>query len=173
MDGHRPTFSALRWLLFRGKWDWNWIVIQVLVTKSSCWQSQSITLDWSSSTLSFTSTRAFFAESMSTLPKPQLTDEQIQKLKAKFTQFRILVIGRANAGKTTILRRLCNTTGDPMIFGPNGEKVMYMVKFHAWCWHPCPWSQIESSALDPTMGVSGLCTSIVICSINIPAAWRA
>ena len=48
----------------------------------------------------------FFAMSMSTTSKPQLTDEQIQILKAKFTQF--LVIGRANAGKTTILRRLCN-----------------------------------------------------------------
>ncbi|KAF8816785.1 hypothetical protein BYT27DRAFT_7181244 [Phlegmacium glaucopus] len=60
---------------------------------------------------------------MSTSSKPQLTAEQIQKLPAKFTRFRILVIGRANAGKTTILRRLCNTTGEPTIFSPNGQKV--------------------------------------------------
>ncbi|KAF8800441.1 era-like GTP-binding protein, partial [Phlegmacium glaucopus] len=49
---------------------------------------------------------------MSTSSKPQLTAEQIRKMQTKFTRFRILVIGRANAGKTTILRRLCNTTGE-------------------------------------------------------------
>ena len=55
--------------------------------------------------------------------KTQLTDEQSQKLKAKFTQFHILVIRQANASKTTILQRLCNTMGDPMIFSLTGEKV--------------------------------------------------
>ncbi|KAF8816638.1 hypothetical protein BYT27DRAFT_7127504 [Phlegmacium glaucopus] len=45
-----------------------------------------------------------------------------QKMRGKATRFRILVVGRANSGKTTILRRLCNTTGEPMIFSPNGEK---------------------------------------------------
>ncbi|KAG6914223.1 hypothetical protein DXG01_001677, partial [Tephrocybe rancida] len=32
------------------------------------------------------------------------------KLRDKYTHFRILVIGRANAGKTTLLKRVCNTT---------------------------------------------------------------
>jgi GTP-binding protein EngB required for normal cell division len=36
------------------------------------------------------------------------------KLRAKYTHFRILVIGRANAGKTTVLRRVCNTKEDPV-----------------------------------------------------------
>ena len=36
------------------------------------------------------------------------------KLRAKYTHFRILVIGRANAGKTTLLQRVCNTTEDPV-----------------------------------------------------------
>ena len=51
---------------------------------------------------------------------------------AKFTprRFRILIIGRANSGKTTILRRLCNATEEPTILSPNGEKVHYIVKFH-------------------------------------------
>jgi len=93
----------------------------------------TISIPWTDRLQPYHSTRAFVAVSMSTSSKPQLTDEQIQKLKANFTQFRILVIGRANAGKTTILRRLCNTTGDPMIFSPNGEKVMYMVEIHARC----------------------------------------
>ncbi|KAI6008886.1 GTP-binding protein [Pisolithus orientalis] len=32
-------------------------------------------------------------------------------------------MGRANAGKTTILQRVCNTTDEPEIFDGNGEKV--------------------------------------------------
>ncbi|KAF8168427.1 hypothetical protein B0H34DRAFT_855140 [Crassisporium funariophilum] len=39
-----------------------------------------------------------------------------QKLLAKYTRFRILVIGRANAGKTTLLNRVCNTTEEPSIY---------------------------------------------------------
>jgi ATPase subunit of ABC transporter with duplicated ATPase domains len=34
----------------------------------------------------------------------------------KYSHFRILVIGRANAGKTTLLKRVCNTTEDPRIY---------------------------------------------------------
>ncbi|KIN96735.1 hypothetical protein M404DRAFT_1006529 [Pisolithus tinctorius Marx 270] len=37
--------------------------------------------------------------------------------------FRILVMGRANAGKTTILQRVCNTVDEPEIFDGKGEKV--------------------------------------------------
>ncbi|KAI5987221.1 hypothetical protein EDD15DRAFT_2173989 [Pisolithus albus] len=38
-------------------------------------------------------------------------------------RFRILVMGRANAGKTTILERVCSTTDNPEIFNGKGEKV--------------------------------------------------
>lgn len=41
-------------------------------------------------------------------------------------QFRVLVIGRANAGKTSILQRVCETTESPTIyrgFGPGREEV--------------------------------------------------
>ncbi|KAI6012773.1 hypothetical protein F5J12DRAFT_912106 [Pisolithus orientalis] len=38
-------------------------------------------------------------------------------------RFRILVMGRANAGKTTILQRVCNTTDQPEIFNAEGQKV--------------------------------------------------
>ena len=31
-------------------------------------------------------------------------------------QFRVLIIGRANAGKTTILQRVCDTTDSPIIY---------------------------------------------------------
>jgi GTPase SAR1 family protein len=38
-------------------------------------------------------------------------------------RFRVLVIGRANAGKTTILQKVCNTTEKPEIFDSEGNKV--------------------------------------------------
>ena len=36
-------------------------------------------------------------------------------------QFRVLVIGRANAGKTTILQRVCETTESPTIYRGSKE----------------------------------------------------
>ncbi|KIN98348.1 hypothetical protein M404DRAFT_158119 [Pisolithus tinctorius Marx 270] len=38
-------------------------------------------------------------------------------------RFRILVMGRANAGKTTILQRVCNSTEKPEIFDGEGNKI--------------------------------------------------
>ncbi|KAG1893482.1 uncharacterized protein F5891DRAFT_962890 [Suillus fuscotomentosus] len=38
-------------------------------------------------------------------------------------RFRILIIGRANAGKTTILQRVCNTRENPEIYDSNGEEI--------------------------------------------------
>src|SRR6266404_2367891 len=43
-------------------------------------------------------------------------------------QFRVLIIGRANAGKTTILQRVCDTTESPIIYrniGNTREEVRY------------------------------------------------
>jgi GTPase SAR1 family protein len=37
--------------------------------------------------------------------------------------FRVLIIGRANSGKTTILQKLCNTTEQPEIFDSKGNKI--------------------------------------------------
>ncbi|KAG5635971.1 hypothetical protein H0H81_009517 [Sphagnurus paluster] len=44
-------------------------------------------------------------------------------LRKKVHRFRILVIGRANAGKTTILQKVCNTTDQPEIFDKEGNKL--------------------------------------------------
>ena len=49
--------------------------------------------------------------------------EEAAKLRAKYTHFRILVIGRANAGKTTLLKRVCNTKEDPLY-----SKVRYQLR---------------------------------------------
>ncbi|KAG1832878.1 hypothetical protein DFJ58DRAFT_822818 [Suillus subalutaceus] len=44
-------------------------------------------------------------------------------LRRKFKRFRILIIGRANAGKTTILQRVCKTRENPEIYNSHGRKV--------------------------------------------------
>ncbi|KDR86076.1 hypothetical protein GALMADRAFT_150392 [Galerina marginata CBS 339.88] len=49
-------------------------------------------------------------------PTVKIDREEAAKLRAKYTHFRILVIGRANAGKTTLLKRVCNTTEEPSIY---------------------------------------------------------
>jgi GTPase SAR1 family protein len=49
------------------------------------------------------------------------------KLREKFKRFRILIIGRANAGKTTILQRVCKTRENPEIYNSAGEKVRNMI----------------------------------------------
>lgn len=45
------------------------------------------------------------------------------RIRQKCPRFRILVMGRSNAGKTTILKRVCDTTDEPMIFSPSGEQI--------------------------------------------------
>ncbi|KAJ6585478.1 hypothetical protein B0H19DRAFT_925856 [Mycena capillaripes] len=44
-------------------------------------------------------------------------------LRRKCKHFRILVIGRANAGKTTLLKKVCDSIEDPEIFSPSGRKI--------------------------------------------------
>ncbi|KAG2738763.1 hypothetical protein P692DRAFT_20841744 [Suillus brevipes Sb2] len=46
-----------------------------------------------------------------------------QHLRERIGRFRILIIGRANSGKTTILQKICNTTEDPEIYNTKGEKL--------------------------------------------------
>ena len=49
----------------------------------------------------------------------------IEDLRERFGRFRILVIGRANAGKTTILKKICDSTEDPEIYNGWGRKVWF------------------------------------------------
>jgi hypothetical protein len=56
------------------------------------------------------------AASAALTPAVIMDPEEAAKLRAKYTRFRILVIGRANAGKTTLLKRVCNTTEEPSIY---------------------------------------------------------
>ncbi|KAH9170845.1 hypothetical protein EDB89DRAFT_1853129 [Lactarius sanguifluus] len=45
--------------------------------------------------------------------------QQPQRTRVPTIRFRVLIIGRANAGKTTILQRVCDTTGSPIIYRGN------------------------------------------------------
>ena len=50
-----------------------------------------------------------------------------ENLRERFGQFRILVIGRANAGKTTILKKICDSTEDPEIYDAEGKQVWFIL----------------------------------------------
>jgi predicted GTPase len=50
-------------------------------------------------------------------------DERAWEIRTRYDKFRILIIGRANAGKTTILQRTCNTTDAPLIYDTEGYEV--------------------------------------------------
>ena len=55
--------------------------------------------------------------------KIQLDPAKVKEHFDRLGYFRILVIGRSNAGKTTLLQRVCNTTKLPEIYNSKGEKV--------------------------------------------------
>lgn len=46
----------------------------------------------------------------------------LTNIREKFGRFRVLIVGRANAGKTTILQRICNSTENPEIYDSEGNK---------------------------------------------------
>jgi septin family protein len=61
-----------------------------------------------------------------TQERSEETVKRNEKLRKKFKCFRILILGRANAGKTTILQKVCNTDEQPMIFDVKGNKVSHL-----------------------------------------------
>ena len=87
-------------------------------------------------------------------------------------QFRVLIIGRANAGKTSILQRVCDTTESPTIYrlGKYGRKEEVRSP-HFVCE-----SQVNLTAnqfkLEPSMDVSDIRTSLRL-PIDIVPARRA
>ena len=68
--------------------------------------------------------------------------EEVAKLRAKYTHFRILVIGRANAGKTTLLKRVCNTKEDPVY-----KKVRYQLRLKPCSYRPTDYPNHEGTIL--------------------------
>ena len=87
---------------YAGQWDFD-------IKRS--WTSEA-------SNRKFTRSHSFFS------PTTIMRDPNPYELRAKYTRFRILVIGRANAGKTTLLQRVCNTTEDPCIYDENNKNLV-------------------------------------------------
>ncbi|KZP15899.1 hypothetical protein FIBSPDRAFT_895415 [Athelia psychrophila] len=53
---------------------------------------------------------------------PQEDDYDSAQIRERCPRFRTLIIGRANAGKTTILQKVCGTTKKPVVYDVQGEK---------------------------------------------------
>jgi len=58
-----------------------------------------------------------------------------EEIRSQCPQFRILLIGKANAGKTTILRKVCNAKrgAEPIIRDAEGKEVIVKRKFTDVC----------------------------------------
>src|SRR6266404_2119995 len=87
-------------------------------------------------------------------------------------KFRVLIIGRANAGKTTILQRVCDTTDSPNIYRQIGwrrEQVRHgclvVLLLSSYPTH----TQVK---LDPSMEVSGKRSCLLSPLNNSESAWR-
>jgi len=52
-----------------------------------------------------------------------------QQIRDECPQFRVLIIGKANAGKTTILRKVCNAKpgAKPIVYDAEGKEVKHTV----------------------------------------------
>jgi GTPase SAR1 family protein len=48
----------------------------------------------------------------------KIYNRTIEEIRENIPRFRMVVFGRANAGKTTLLQRICNSTDKPMVFKP-------------------------------------------------------
>jgi GTP-binding protein EngB required for normal cell division len=65
------------------------------------------------------------ADRLAPTPSTDMTDiSTALDVRKKYSHFRILVIGRANAGKTTLLKRVCNTTEDPCIYDEGNQNLV-------------------------------------------------
>ncbi|THV00236.1 hypothetical protein K435DRAFT_657587 [Dendrothele bispora CBS 962.96] len=51
--------------------------------------------------------------------------DSVDNIQDRYKHFRILVIGRANAGKTTLLKRVCNTTEEPCVYDEENQNLVY------------------------------------------------
>lgn len=62
------------------------------------------------------------AEGILEAPAYRLNPDEARDHVNRIRRFRILIMGRANSGKTSVLQRICNTTDQP-IFDGEGRKV--------------------------------------------------
>ena len=74
------------------------------------------------------------------------TQENLPQLPS-YVKFRVLIIGRANAGKTSILKRVCGTTESPVSVDFSGTRVLAL-----------PISSSGQIELEPSIEVRQACS---------------
>ena len=79
-----------------------------------------------------------------------------ENLKERFGRFRILVIGRPNAGKTTILKKICDSTENPEIYDAEGRKVWFSFWFRSYR-VPMACDQVDHAQIQESREVSLSC----------------
>ena len=65
--------------------------------------------------------QSFFSQPFCTMATQQFPP------RAPDIKFRVLIIGRANAGKTSILQRVCDTTESPEIYRLDPDETRHLV----------------------------------------------
>jgi GTPase SAR1 family protein len=87
-------------------------------------------------------------------------------------KFRVLIIGRANAGKTSILQRVCDTTDSPIIYR-NSDRQGDREQVRGLILSTLPiWSDFSQIQLEPTIDVSDTRTPLRS-FLTLGLAWRA
>ncbi|KZP04581.1 hypothetical protein FIBSPDRAFT_1054588 [Athelia psychrophila] len=75
------------------------------------------------STPPFEDVQAPFAQlGSASQPAPVLGADE-EDIRRRFRRIRILIIGRANSGKTTILQKVCGTTDKPIVYNDRGKMI--------------------------------------------------
>ena len=113
------------------------------------------------------------AHAKSTAPMGTKQTSQTKRRTIPDLQFRVLVIGKANAGKTTILQRVCDTTESPMIYrlGEDGQKEEVRGPHFVYESHLSDLTANQFK-LEPSMNVSENPTSLCL-PVDIVPARRA
>ena len=78
-------------------------------------------------------------------------DAEKNRLRVPKIPFRVLIIGRANAGKTSILQRVCETTDSPIIYRQGEEGWGEVCGPSIFCGSDLTVNQVK---LDPSVNVS-------------------
>ena len=102
--------TSLRWLT--GNQTIHYSPIRAYLDSSSLPPSQAPQLQMSLSNTEF--------QGAEDIKRQQIRARNVRR---RAPRFRVLIMGRANAGKTTILQRVCNTTEQPKIFNQDGHEV--------------------------------------------------
>ena len=84
--------------------------------------------------------------------------------------FRVLIIGRANAGKTSILQRVCETTESPIIYRKGEEGRKEVCGPSIFCGSYLTVNQVK---LDPSVNVSSYFSLLRLLSLITEPAGRA